>query len=66
VITNLLLEKLIQLERSIGVETETTLRRQVIDAQDCVLAMQKEIAENFRKESRRVVFEPYSSSSFAA
>jgi hypothetical protein len=34
---SVLLQKLIEIERSIGVETESTTRRRVLDAQDYVL-----------------------------
>ena len=64
--TNILLQKLIEIEKSIGVETNTTLRKQVLDAQDCVLQIQKETAENLRKGPRRFVFEPFPSSRYAA
>jgi hypothetical protein len=40
-----LIEKLTDIERSIGVENNATIRFQVIDAQDCVLLIQKEIVE---------------------
>jgi hypothetical protein len=64
--TNILLDKLIEIERSIGVETNTTLRKQVLDAQDCVLEMQREMVENLRKGPRRFVLEPFPSSTYAA
>lgn len=43
-----LLEKLIDIERSIGVETETSLHRKVIEAQEYLLEMQREMAEGMQ------------------
>ncbi len=63
---NILLEKLIEIERSIGVETNTAVRKQVLEAQDCLLAMQKEMVEKLRKGPGRFVLEPFPSSRFAA
>jgi hypothetical protein len=63
---NILLEKLIEIEQSIGVETNSTLRKQVHDMQDTLLAMQKEMVEQLRKEPRRFVFEAFPSSTYAA
>jgi len=48
-----LLNKLITIERSIGVVPNSTLRGMVEDAQDCVLEMQKETAEGFLAEAWR-------------
>ncbi len=48
-----LLNKLITIERSIGVVHNSTLRDMVEDAQDCVLEMQKETAEGFLAEAWR-------------
>jgi hypothetical protein len=63
---NILMEKLIEIERSIGVETNTTVRKQVLDAQDYLLGMQREIAEKLRKEPRRAGLEPFPTSRYAA
>ena len=46
-----LIDKLSEIERSIGAETDQTIRNQVIDAQDCALRVQAEIAEMLRIES---------------
>jgi hypothetical protein len=46
--TSELLEKLFEIERSIGVETPMVLRSKVVDAEECVLRMQKEIADVLR------------------
>jgi hypothetical protein len=48
-----LLEQLLDIERSIGIETNDALRRKVQDAEDCLVQLQKEIAENLHKESGR-------------
>ncbi len=44
---NVLLQKLIAIERSIGAANDTTVRSLVCDAQDFLLQMQKERAEDF-------------------
>ncbi|HEY1767873.1 MAG TPA: hypothetical protein VGG26_09470 [Terracidiphilus sp.] len=62
---NIVLEKLIEIERSIGVETDTNLRKQVLDAQDYILEIQKEIVEKLRREPR-IFMEPFPSSRFSA
>ena len=62
----ILLAKLIEIERSIGVETNTTLHKQVLDAQDYVLGMHKEIVERLRKEPRSLAFESLTTTRFAA
>ncbi len=61
-----LLEKLIAIERAIGVEDQIMLRRRLLDAQDYVLEMQKELAENRRKEPMHSSPEFLASSEFAA
>lgn len=50
---NMLLDQLLEIERSIGVETNAALRQKVQEAEDSLLRMQKEMAENLLKESRR-------------
>jgi hypothetical protein len=47
-----LLDKLTDIELSIGRETNATIRNKVLAAQDCALELQKELADNLRKESR--------------
>jgi hypothetical protein len=64
--TTVLLQKLIEIERSIGVETNATIRNQVLDLQDHVLEMQKQTLESLRKQPARFGLEPFPSSSFAA
>jgi hypothetical protein len=49
---NLLLEQLLDIERSIGTETNAIVRRKVQDAEDSLLLLQKETVEYLRKESR--------------
>lgn len=44
---NILLQKLIAIERSIGNANNATVRSMVCDAQDFLLQMQKERAEEF-------------------
>jgi hypothetical protein len=63
---NILLQKLIEIEQSIGVETNMTLRKQVLDAQDCLLQMQKEIVENLLHRPKRFMRETEHSSTYAA
>jgi hypothetical protein len=46
--TCVLLEKLIDIERSLGVETTISVHKKVIEAQECLLAIQKEMAESSR------------------
>lgn len=63
---SLLLEKLIEIERSIGVETDMTLRKQVIDAQDCLLSIQKEVVEKLCKDPHPAMRKPFPTSTYAA
>jgi hypothetical protein len=63
---SVLLDKLAMIERSIGVQTNTTLRNLVLDAQDCVLEMQKTKTEDLRRSSRLSEKGPFPSSRFAA
>jgi hypothetical protein len=46
-----LINRLSEIERSIGVESNHTIQKQVIDAQDCALRVQAEIAEMLHIES---------------
>jgi hypothetical protein len=48
-----LIDKLTEIQRSIGVESDYTIHNQVIDAQDLALQVQAETAEILRIESRR-------------
>jgi|HubBroStandDraft_5_1064220.scaffolds.fasta_scaffold343159_1 hypothetical protein len=50
-----LLAKLIEVERSIGVESETMLRKRLYEAEDYALQMQKEMAERLPQRSRQLV-----------
>jgi len=47
----ILMEKLIRITRSIGVESDTTLLSYLVDTENYVLQMQKEMAEFSRRES---------------
>jgi hypothetical protein len=53
-----LLAKLTDIELSIGVATDNVLRNMVLDAQDCILAMQRAVVEDLRRESRRQLDRP--------
>jgi hypothetical protein len=61
-----LLTKLADLRGSIGVENNATLRIKVLDAQDCILAMQKKMVDDLRKNSRRSAGDPFSPSRYVA
>jgi hypothetical protein len=52
-----LLDKLTALERSIAVEEELALRKRVIDAQDCVLLIQREMVETLRQAPRNITLQ---------
>jgi hypothetical protein len=47
--TTILLEKLIDIERFIGVEPDSVIRRKVIDIEDYILTMHEEAIENLRR-----------------
>jgi hypothetical protein len=61
-----ILGRLNDLELSIGVESNTALRLKVIDAQDCILAMQKAAVEDLRRKSARAAGERFPTSRYAA
>jgi hypothetical protein len=61
-----LLHKLADLESSIGVENNTTLRIKVLDTQDCILAMQKKMVDDLHRNSRRAAAGPISLSRYLA
>jgi hypothetical protein len=50
-----LIDKLTNIERSIGVESNSTIRNQVIEAQDCALLIQREIVEILRGERVTII-----------
>jgi hypothetical protein len=50
-----LLAKLIEVERSIGVESEIMLRNRLYEVEDYALQMQKEMVERLPQQSRRFV-----------
>lgn len=45
--SSIILQRLIDIEQSIGVETDSTVRRKVVDAQECLLRMEGEQVANF-------------------
>jgi hypothetical protein len=47
--TNILSRKLFEIERAIGVEAPRKIRMMVIDAQDCMLQMQRELVGSSRR-----------------
>jgi hypothetical protein len=47
--TTVLLEKLIDIERFIGVEPDAVIRRKVIDIEDYILTMHEEAIESLRR-----------------
>ena len=47
-----LIDKLTDIELSIGVDDDFALRNMVIDAQDCALMLQREVAEVLCSKSR--------------
>jgi hypothetical protein len=52
--TVVILEKLLDIDRALGREDTTVIRKKIIEAQDCVLNMQKAQAESLRVGSVRV------------
>ncbi len=48
-----LLQKLIAIERSIGMSDNATIRQLVFEAEDCLLEIQRERAQNFFLDSWR-------------
>ena len=53
--TTILLQKLIDIEKSIGKETDRAILEKIFDAENCVLEMQREMIESLRKEPRNDV-----------
>jgi len=49
--SGVLIGKLLDIERAIGVEDTASLRTRVIDAQECVLRMQKQLIDDLRIRS---------------
>ena len=50
-----LIDKLTEIERSIGAESNSTIRTQVIEAQDCALLIQREIVGILRGERVTII-----------
>lgn len=53
--TRILLQKLIDIEKSIGKETDKTILYMVLDAEDHLLEMQREMTESLRHKPRQGV-----------
>jgi hypothetical protein len=49
--TGVLIGKLLDIERAIGIEDSSSLRTRIIDAQDCALQVQKRAIEELRVRS---------------
>ncbi len=49
--TGAIIGKLLEIEQALGVEDTASLRARVIDAQECVLRMQKQLIEDLRVRS---------------
>ena len=47
-----LIQKLHDIERSIGVEDSSSLRRKVVEALECAVRIQRESPEQLRRQSR--------------
>ena len=50
----LVLERLLEIERALGVQDTPTVRSMVIEAQELILKLQKEAIESVRSESAYV------------
>jgi hypothetical protein len=64
--TTILLQKLIDIERAIGTESDQTILDKVFDAENCVLQMQREMIENLRKQPRLDVISKLANPLFTA
>jgi hypothetical protein len=49
-LTNILSRKLVEIEQAIGVEVPWKIHMMVMDAQDCMLQMQRELARSRRPQ----------------
>jgi hypothetical protein len=49
--TGVLIGKLLDIERAIGMEDSAALRARVVDAQECTLRLQKQLIEDLRVRS---------------
>jgi hypothetical protein len=52
------LGKLIEIGKAVGVKDESTVRRMIAEAQDCVLHLQQELVLNARLEPRTLDVRP--------
>ena len=59
--TGILIGKLLDIERALGVEDTATLRSRVIEAQECALRMQKQMIEDLRVRSGFSIVRNYTS-----
>jgi hypothetical protein len=50
--TVVVLQKLNEIERALDVEERATIRKMLLDAQQCVLQLQRESPEQRRRDSR--------------
>jgi hypothetical protein len=53
----LLLEKLIQIEQAIGVETNVAIHKMLLEAEDCLLQLEKEMVEHLLRIERSPVLD---------
>lgn len=56
---NVLLQKLVDVERSIGVESEIAVRQKVQDAEECLLRLQGEYVSHLRTHAENNDFERF-------
>ncbi|MGA7340181.1 MAG: hypothetical protein WBE72_16825 [Terracidiphilus sp.] len=64
--SRILLDKLIEIERSIGVESNAALLIKVFEAENCVLELQKALVEMLGKERTHLVLQGSAERSIAA
>ena len=62
----ILLQKLIEIEQSIGTHSDSEILDKIFDREDCLLRMQSEMIESLRHHPRRQVIQKIGGSSLAA
>jgi hypothetical protein len=62
----ILLQKLIDIERSIGTDSDSVILDKVFDAENCLLQMQSEMIESFRHQPNHKVIQRIADSPMAA
>jgi hypothetical protein len=62
----ILLQKLIDIEQSIGTDSNSVILDKVFDAENCLLQMQREMIESLRYQPRHQVIQMITGSSLAA